>query len=105
MAHYLVQISYSSEAWAALVNNPQDRQETVKPGIERLGGTIVGSWMAFGDYDVVYIIRLPDNVSAAAFSMAVSASGAVKSVKTTPLVTWEEGVSAMRKAAVAGAGR
>ncbi len=105
MSHYLVQISYSTEAWAALVNNPQDRQETVKAGIERLGGTVVGSWMAFGDYDVVFITRLPDNVSAAAFSIAISASGAVKAVKTTPLVTWEEGVSAMRKAALAGSGR
>ena len=101
MAHYLVQISYSTESWATLVRNPQNRQETVKPGIERLGGTIVGSWMAFGDYDVVYIVRLPDNVSAAAFSIGISASGAVKAVKTTPLVTWEEGVSAMRKAAEA----
>lgn len=105
MAHYLIQISYSTEAWSNLVNNPQDRLETVKPGIERLGGTIVGSWMAFGDFDVVYIIRLPDNVSAAAFSISISASGAVKAVKTTPLVTWEEGVSAMRKAALAGPSR
>ena len=41
-------------------------------------------------------------VSAAAFSLAVSAGKAVKAVKTTPLLTIEDGVAAMQKAAGAG---
>jgi hypothetical protein len=40
---------------------------------------------------------LPDNVSAAAMSMVVSAGGSVKAVKTTPLMTVDEGIAAMRK--------
>lgn len=44
------------------------------------------------------ICELPDNVSMAAFSMAASAGGAVKAVKTTPLMTMEEEIEAMRKA-------
>jgi len=42
---------------------------------------------------------MPDNVSAAAFSMAASAGGALKAIKTTPLLTVQEGIEAMRKAA------
>jgi len=41
-------------------------------------------------------------VSAAAFSMAAAAGGAVKAVKTTPLMSMEEAIEAMRKAGGAG---
>ncbi len=45
---------------------------------------------------------MPDNVSVAAFSMAVAAGGSVKSVKTTPLMSMEEGVEAIKKASGSG---
>ena len=60
------------------------------------------SWFCFGEYDVVGISPLPDNVSAAAFAFAVSQSGKPKAVKTTPLMTAGEAVKAMKKAAGAG---
>ena len=59
-------------------------------------------WMSFGDYDIIGIVEMPDNVSAAAFSMAISAGGACKAVKTTPLISTEEGIEAMKKAASCG---
>jgi uncharacterized protein with GYD domain len=59
-------------------------------------------WLSFGDYDVVVLLRLPDNVSAAAFSIAVSAGGAVRAAKTTPLMSVEEGMDAMRRAGDVG---
>jgi uncharacterized protein with GYD domain len=98
MAHYLVQASYTPESWAALVKNPQDRNEIVRPIIERLGGRLDQFYLAFGANDVVGIIELPDNVSAAALSLAVSSSGAMKSLQTTPLMTMKEGIEAMKKA-------
>ena len=58
--------------------------------------------MCFGDYDLVTIIQMPNNVDAAAFSLAASAGGAIKALKTTPLLTMEEGMQAMRKAVGAG---
>jgi uncharacterized protein with GYD domain len=101
MAHYLLQVTYAPEAWAALVDEPQSRTEAVQPAVEQLGGTVHSTWLAFGEYDVISILELPDNVRAAAISMAISAGGAVKAIKTTPLMTWEEGVEAMREAAQA----
>jgi uncharacterized protein with GYD domain len=101
MAHYLLQVAYTAEAWAALVKSPQNRLEAVRPVMQRLGGTLENAWLSFGEYDVVTVFQAPDNVSAAAFSMAISAAGAVKAVKTTPLMTFEEGMGAMRKAAQA----
>jgi uncharacterized protein with GYD domain len=102
MAYYLFQVAYTPEACANLVKNPQDRTEAVRPAVEKLGGKVQGAWLAFGEYDVVLIAQMPDNASAAAFSMAVSAGGAVKACTTTPLLTPQEGVEAMRKAGGAG---
>jgi uncharacterized protein with GYD domain len=59
-------------------------------------------YFAFGDYDAVVIAELPDNVSAAAFAMAVGAGGAMKTYKTTVLMTTDEAVEAMRKASTVG---
>jgi len=102
MASYLYQISYSSEAWAALVKRPQDRVEAIRKVVEKLGGTIDKFWFAFGDYDLVGVLDMPDNASAAAFSVAVAAGGACKNVKTTPLLSIAEGLEAMKKAGGSG---
>ena len=102
MPHYLFQCSYTAEAWASLVQNPRNRLEAVRSVVEELGGSMENSWTAFGEYDVVAVLQMPDNVSVAAFSMAVSAGGAVKSIKTTPLMSMEEGVEAMKKASGLG---
>ena len=102
MAHYLIQVAYTPEAWAALVKNPQNRIEAVAPVVEGLGGKMVSGWLSFGEYDIVGICDMPDNVSAAAFSMAASAGGSVKAFKTTPLLSMAEAVEAMRKAGGAG---
>ena len=99
MARYLIQASYTPEAWAAQLKNPQDRRQAAAALIERLGGRIETWDYAFGDYDVVGIGELPDNVSAAAAGMAIMASGAMKAYKTTPLLSSAEGLAAIRKAA------
>jgi uncharacterized protein with GYD domain len=96
MPHYLVQLSYTKEAVKTLEEHPQNRVEAARPAYEELGVTIREGFMAFGDYDVVLLIEAPDNVRAAAISLAVSAGGAVSDYKTTPLMTWDEGVEAMR---------
>jgi uncharacterized protein with GYD domain len=102
MAHYLFQVAYTPQAWATLIKNPHDRIEIVRPVLRKLGGDIEVSYLAFGDYDVVGIMNLPSNVEAAAFSLAATAGGSIKSIKTTPLMTIAEGIEAMKKAAASG---
>ncbi|MBI3681557.1 MAG: GYD domain-containing protein [Acidobacteria bacterium] len=102
MATFLLQAAYTSEAWSAMVKNPQDRRSAIDKTLNNLGGKMLHTFLSFGDYDIVSIVDLPNNVSAAAFSLAASAGGAVKSIKTTPLLTYEEGMEAMRKAAQSG---
>ena len=102
MALYLVQLSYTTEAWAALVKNPQDRSEHVGGVVKKLGGKMENFWLAFGDHDVIGLVEMPDMTSAAAFSIALSAGGACKSVKTTPLMSLADAQQAMKKAATSG---
>jgi uncharacterized protein with GYD domain len=102
MPTYLVQASYTAEAVAALIKSPQDRREVVRKMMKEFGGKLIGIWLAFGEHDIVGIFEVPDNTSAVAASMAIAASGTLKSVKTTPLVGFEDGVEAMKKAGNSG---
>lgn len=102
MSSYLIQVSYSTEALRSLIKSPQNRAEVVRKSIEKLGGKLVGLWLSFGDYDVVVVAEMPDNVKAAALAMAVAAGGTAKSVKTTPMLSIEEGMAALKKAGNTG---
>ena len=102
MSYFLLQVAYTPEAWAAMVNNPTDRSQAVQGAVEKLGGKVERFWLSFGDYDIIGVVEMPDSVSAAAFSMAITAGGACKSVKTTPLLSTKEGMDAMKKAATCG---
>jgi uncharacterized protein with GYD domain len=98
MPYFLQQVAYSQEGWEAVVADPQNRIEAVRPAVEKLGGKIESAWFSFGDHDIVVISEMPDNVSAAAIAMAFAAGGACKSVQTTPLISPEEAVQALKKA-------
>jgi uncharacterized protein with GYD domain len=98
----LTQVAYNQEAWQALIHNPQNRIDAIRPAIEKLGGKVISGYFAFGDYDIVAMLELPDNVAAAAIAIAFAAGGACKSVKTTPLLTTAEGIDALKKAASTG---
>ncbi len=102
MASYLLEVSYTSAALAALVNSPQDRLQVVSKAVKELGGRIHGFWFAFGDSDVIGILDMPDNTSMAAFALAIGAGGACSKVKTTALLSMSEAMSAMEKASTTG---
>jgi uncharacterized protein with GYD domain len=96
--YYLYQSAYTPEAWAAQIKNPQDVRERTQAIIEQLGGRVIGTWYAFGEYDTVSIAEFPDNVGFATVAIAFAAGGALKAAKTTPLLTVEEGLEALKNA-------
>src|SRR5437879_13787983 len=102
MAYYLFRGAYTAEALAALIKKPQNRIETVSKSIEKLGGRVIGGWFCFGEYDVVLVSELPDNVSAAAFAVAAAAGGGLKANKTTPLLSPDEMLQMFSKAGTSG---
>ncbi len=97
----MIQGSYNAEGLAAIVKQPQNRIQAVKPAIENLGGKLINAYFCFGDYDFVLIVDMPDNISAVGISMAFGAGGAIRSIKTTPLLSATETMDAMKKASEA----
>jgi uncharacterized protein with GYD domain len=90
MAKYMVQASMSRDALrGTLSEGGSARAAAVRATVEGLGGTLESFYYAFGDYDVVGIADMPDNISAAAFAATVAAAG-VGSVRTTVLLTPDE---------------
>jgi len=102
MPHYLLQVAYEPAAIASFIANPHDRTEALRPVLEKLGGRIETFYFAFGEYDVIAIVEMKENAGAAAFSLAASAGGAIKAIKTTPLMTSAEGIEAFKQAATCG---
>jgi uncharacterized protein with GYD domain len=51
-----------------------------------------------GEYDVVIIVEAADDTTAASVALAVTAGGAVKSSKTTRLLSGQERIESLRKA-------
>lgn len=102
MPRYMAQVAYTADAWKTQIGHPVDPAERVGPVIASLGGSIECLYYAFGEYDVVAIFDMPDNVTAAAFALAVGSSGAVSKYTTTPLLSVADGMAAMAKAAGAG---
>lgn len=98
MPYYLVQADYSAEATAHLVQHPQHREKIIKETAETLGGKLHAFFYCFGEYDAIALIELPDNRAAAAMSLSADASGALKRLKTTVLLTVDEAMDAMKKA-------
>jgi uncharacterized protein with GYD domain len=98
MALYMVRFSYTPETWAALVKNPENREEKVRRMLEDSGATLEHIWYAFGEDDGFALISAPDNITAAAISLVITSSGAFASYNTSVLLTQEETLEALEKA-------
>ena len=97
MPRYLFECDYTGEGTRGLLKDGgSKRRAAVEKSVASVGGKVEAFYFTFGIRDAVVIAELPDNVSAAALSIAVSASGAV-AYKTTPLLTAEEVDQATKK--------
>ena len=98
MARYLMQITLVPQAFAALVQNPDNRAEAVRPIFEAVGGKLEEYYFAVGENTVYVLSEIPDQLSLEALTMAVLAGGVVTSTKATAILTAKEAVDAMKKA-------
>ncbi len=102
MAQFLFQVAYTSESWATQVREHGNVLERIQPLLDACNGSASSCFYAFGDYDLVLVGEFPGPEEAAAFSLAASAGGSIKSIKTTPLLSVEQGIKAMERAQEAG---
>src|SRR5262245_66375291 len=98
MALYLFRFSFVPEVWAALMESREDRRDVIASRLFAFGGHLHGYWYSFGDYDGYALAELPDNISAAAVSTAVTASGSFRRFETAVLLSVDEMLEALDRA-------
>jgi uncharacterized protein with GYD domain len=98
MPRYMLQFSYTPQAWGALAKNPTNRRPQVEGMMKKLGGRLVDLYYHFGDFDGTAIVEAPDDATAFAAVIAAVTPGHIKTTRTTRLLTVEETIEAMKKA-------
>ena len=90
MSKFLMQVSFTREGTRGLTEEGgTKRRQKVEQFFGSVGGKLEALYFAFGETDVFAIVDFPDNVSAAAISLAANSTGAVHA-KATVLITPEE---------------
>lgn len=102
MPQFLFQVAYTKDSWATQVREQGNVLERIQPLLDACQGSVSSCFYAFGEYDLVVIAEFPSSEEAAAFSLAATAGGSLKTIKTTPLLTVEQGMQAMQLAGEAG---
>ena len=97
MTTYLMRFSYTPETWKTLMQNPEDRRDAARAYAEQVGGSLLGFWYGFGEYDGYAIFDVPDNSSMAGLAIAIASGGALASVETTVLLSVEETLEGLAK--------
>ena len=97
MPKYLIRGSYTVDGIkGVLKEGGTGRRAAVETAVKALGGKLEAFYFTFGAEDVVAIVDSPDNLTAAAFSMGVAATGTVRTT-TTVILTPEEIDQAAKK--------
>ncbi len=97
MSKFLVRANYNQSGLKGLLaEGGSSRRAALTSTVESLGGTLEALYYAFGETDLYAIADLPDDASAAAFSLQISAAGAID-VDMTVLVSPETVDEAAKK--------
>ena len=66
MTRYLIQETITPQAAAAVMKNPQDRSEAIRPIFEAVGGKLEHYYVAYSENTVYLLAEIPDQESLAA---------------------------------------
>jgi uncharacterized protein with GYD domain len=98
MAHYLIEVGYTPQSWNSQIDKQGNAIERITPALDACGAKLECLYYAFGEYDVVGVIDFPTPEDAAGFALAIGSSGALRTYRTTPLLSVDQGIESMRRA-------
>ena len=99
MPQFLMQFKYVSRSIKGLVEQPDvDHAAQASKMVASLGGTVLGYWYAFGEFDGMVLREAPDSATVAAGAIAIGGTGEVSRLETTVLLTMDDAREAARKA-------
>jgi len=97
MAKFLIKATYTADGARGLVKDGgSGRRAAVDKAISGMGGKLESFYFALGDTDAFLVVDVSDTTAAVAVSLAVNATGAVRT-SMTPLLTVEEMDAACKK--------
>ena len=97
MAKFMVHGSYTTEGLKGLLKEGgSGRKKAVESAVKAMGGHTEAFYFSFGRHDVVSIVDVPDNVTAAALAIGIASTGTV-GLETIVLLTAEEVDEATKK--------
>jgi uncharacterized protein with GYD domain len=97
MPKFLIEATYNAEGVKGLMKDGgSKRREAAKAAIKSVGGRMESFYFAFGGTDAFVVMDAPDNLSAAAASASINATGLVQS-RIVVLLTPEELDEAAKK--------
>jgi uncharacterized protein with GYD domain len=97
MPKYLLTATYTTDGIKGLLKDGgSKRRAAARTLVESLGGKFESFYFTFGETDAIVIADFPDPTTAAAASLTIAGSGAVRG-KVTVLLSAEEIDQAVRK--------
>lgn len=97
----LYMVKYENDQKAAMLGKEamRDRARIHRKAIADFGGTPIAQYGSYGDYDMVYIYEMPDDVAVAANLHLTDSFGLAKYAKVVPLLSPDDFVRSMAVAA------
>ncbi|MEJ2865588.1 GYD domain-containing protein [Actinomycetospora flava] len=99
MPKYAAFFTYTEESWAKMIANPTDREAAIRASAQAVGADVECVYYMLGGTDGFVIFDAPDTTTIAAISVAVSSSGAARSVGTHELIAPSDMPAVLAKAA------
>ena len=90
MPKYVTFFSYTSEAWARMVDHPDDRAEAARAAIEGVGGELLAFYWMLGPSDGFAIYSVPNEIAAASLGAAVAATDQMARQETFQVLDMDE---------------
>jgi uncharacterized protein with GYD domain len=90
MPKYFASFTYSSGAWARLIDRPSDRTMAVQKVMEALGGTLECMYWQMDTEDGLWIADFPDSVAVSAVQIGMFKTGAFKSIEVNEVLTKDQ---------------
>ena len=97
MTIFMTQAKLTPEAFKGLAAGATDRREVLNDMMEQLGGRLISYYFSFGESDIVAIFEGPSPESVLSVLVAAAGSGAMSDVRTTVMVSYEDGIEAIKK--------
>ena len=102
MPLFMAQFSYTPQAWAALMHEPQDRAAASEALVRHFGGRLIGLYYTPGaEYDGFALFEAPNDAAAAAVDIADVAVGHLRSNRLLRVLSADEMHAALKQAATA----